>query len=162
MLNKLSYRAEASEVFQKVFLHSKYFLPRQMFSIWKFDVCFKRVSVAWLSSLLLLLSSSLSSLSSSSSTATHSPRWNKIFISTQNHRLGKKIGLGHFGRIQTLSNYLSDCSFFLGSIVPSTIRSSRSRSDMLKNPTGKFRERRESNPGQLGEKRERYLCALDW
>ena len=50
--------------------------------------------------------------------------------------------------------------FFLGSIVPSNILSSRSRSATLKNPTDKVWERRDSNPGLLGEKCERYLCAM--
>ena len=49
---------------------------------------------------------------------------------------------------------------FLGLIVPSTILSGRSRSAMLENPTDKVQERRDSNPGLLGEKRERYLCAM--
>ena len=49
---------------------------------------------------------------------------------------------------------------FLGSIVPSTVLSGRSQSTTLENPTDKFRERRNSNRGLLGEKRERYLCAM--
>ena len=50
--------------------------------------------------------------------------------------------------------------FFWGSIVPSTILSNRSRSATLENPTDKVRERRDLNPGLLGEKRERYLYAM--
>ena len=45
-------------------------------------------------------------------------------------------------------------------IVPSTILSGRSQSATLKNPTDKFRERRDSNPGLLGETRKCYLCAM--
>ena len=42
----------------------------------------------------------------------------------------------------------------------STILSGRSQSATLENPTDKFQEHRDSNPGLLGEKRERYLCAM--
>ena len=50
---------------------------------------------------------------------------------------------------------------FLGSIVPSTILSSRfPQSATLKNPTDKFWERRVSNLGLLGELPKRYLCAM--
>ena len=50
---------------------------------------------------------------------------------------------------------------FLGSIVPSTILSSRfPQSATLKNPTDKFWERRDSNSGLLGEKCKCFLCAM--
>ena len=44
--------------------------------------------------------------------------------------------------------------------MPSTILSGRSRSTALENPTDNVWEHRDLNPGLLGEKRERYLCAM--
>ena len=70
------------------------------------------------------------------------------------------IGLGKFNLYLLVSSLDGIEWGFFGLIVPSTILSGRSQSATLKNPTFKVWERRDSNPGLLGEKRKRYLCAM--